>query len=143
MSSVSSARVRKAAAHVAGAFAIVLGLALAGTAAMAQEEIVRELVRKAEAREAENGFCVTTGWPAGSPETNRAFRERAVPGATSFDTFRDGAVCAMARVLAVYQHEGRRCLRYQYWVCERGDTCGGGFTRTCKDADGNWQNVTE
>jgi hypothetical protein len=43
-----------------------------GASAFAQAQI-DELIRKAEWREAEDGFCARTGWPVGdNPRFNRA-----------------------------------------------------------------------
>jgi len=139
MSRVSTSRWRHAAAR--GALAALL--ALTAAVAHAQDAKVSELMRKVDAREMEDGFCATTGWRPGSAESNRAFREGAVAGSTSVDTFKDGALCATARIEEVYFREGRKCLRYLWWACERGLRCAGGATRSCKGADGMWEDVTD
>jgi len=120
------------------AFALVTG-----AAAYAQQAspLAQEIMRKVAANETEGGFCATTGWPDGNAETNRAFREGAVVGSTTVDTFNNATLCATARVTDVYFRDGRKCLRYQWWACERGKTCGGGTTLTCKSASGAWEDV--
>ena len=135
----SSLRWRRAAAAVALASA----LAIAGAPARGQDPKVGELMRKVSAGEAENGFCATTGWPAANAETNRAFRENAVVGSTTVDSFSGGTLCASARVIEVSFQDGRKCLRYQWWACQVGKQCAGGTTRTCKGADGAWQDVPQ
>jgi len=139
MSRVSISRWWRVAAR--GSLAALL--ALPATEAYAQDAKVSELMRKVDAREMEDGFCATTGWRPGSAESNHAFRESAVAGSMSVDTFKDGALCATARVEEVYFQEGRKCLRYQWWACERGLRCAGGATRSCKGADGRWEDVTD
>ncbi|HEY7609859.1 MAG TPA: hypothetical protein VIF14_11560 [Alphaproteobacteria bacterium] len=125
---------RLRAAACAGALA--LGAFAGG--AFAQDASTRELMRKVQAGETEDGFCATTGWPAGSGETNIAFREGAVVGSLSRDTFNGAAICALARVTNVYYQQGRKCIRYQWWACQVGKTCGSGTTLSCKGADGRW-----
>jgi hypothetical protein len=123
-----------------GGIAFAVLLALAGAApAHGQDTTVAELMRKVAAGEAEDGFCANTGWRASNAATNRAFRENAVVGATTVDNFDGGALCATARVLAVFYEQGRKCMRYQWWACQAGKRCGGGTTLTCKGADGEWE----
>ena len=103
--------------------------------------LVIELKRKAAAGERENGFCaMTAGWPEGSDQANIAFRESAVVGSTSVNRFNGGATCATARVIDVGAQDGRKCVRYQWWVCRVGQWCNGGVTFSCKGADGGWRN---
>ena len=132
-------RGRRTAVRLAGALAAVLALVGAGGSAYGQDAKVQELMRKAAAGETEGGFCANTGWPAACAETNRAFRENAVVGATTVDSFDGGTLCATARVAEVFYEQGRKCLRYRWWACQAGKRCAGGTTVTCKGEDGAWQ----
>ncbi len=119
--------------------ALVGWVALGLAAAHAQDTALRELMRKAAVGEDENGFCATTGWPAGSAKGNDAFRDHAVVGSMTRDTFDGGAVCASARVTQVFFEQGKKCVRYQWWACGTGRRCASGTTLSCKRADGAWQ----
>ena len=99
--------------------------------------------RKVAASEMEDGFCANAGRPAASAETNRAFRENAVVGATTVDSFDGGTLCATARVTDVFHEQGRKCLRYQWWACQAGKRCGGGTTLTGKGADDALQDTPQ
>jgi hypothetical protein len=129
----------------------VQGLLVVGTAvpllfgpeAYGQDALLRELIRKAEAREPENGFCATTNWPPTEPKRNDAMREQATVGLRSVDTHNNGAICSSLLVTEVLFRGGRKCLRYNYWVCERGSACGTGKSLDCKQADGYWNRTPE
>lgn len=113
--------------------------AMAGADAYGQDALLRELIRKSEAGEAENGFCATTHWPATDPQKNDAFRDRAALGDRSVDTHKDGTLCSSLLITDVTTQNGQRCLRYTFWVCERGSTCGSGESFRCRNADGAWE----
>jgi hypothetical protein len=130
--------------YVALGAASLLFLALAGPSARGQTgsaapDPVAELIRKADAKEPENGFCATVAdWPPGSGQSYLHFLEIARVGFAKINTFKDGADCQFDRVTAVYQGNSGKCVRYIWWACARGSTCGYGEDTDCKQADGQW-----
>ena len=102
------------------------------------QRLVREFLRKVNAREPENGFCSTTGWPRGSPAIYVQWLESAVVGSTKINTFKSGADCQYDRVTAVSYRAGRKCVRYVWSACQRGKNCGRGTAEACKQPGGNW-----
>jgi len=122
--------------------AAMLALTAGAASAQSQDPVLAELMRKAAAREEENGFCATTGWPAGNRETNRAFWESADRGARSMDVLDGGASCGSMLVTDVYAMRGRKCVRFMWWQCERGKQCARGTNLSCKAGDGSWSTKT-
>ena len=102
------------------------------------QRLVREILRKVSRREVENGFCATTGWPAGSADTYVQWLENAVVGSSKLNTFKSGADCQYDRVTAIVSRDGRKCVRYVWSACQRGKNCGRGTAEACKQPGGNW-----
>lgn len=123
------------------ALAAALMLAASGAAAHGQgvgPDPVAELIRKAEAREAENGFCATVDWPPGTRESYVRFLEIAMTGFAKINTFQNGAHCQFDRVTEIYQGPSGKCVRYTWWACASGKNCGRGADADCRQADGSW-----
>lgn len=103
------------------------------------DPLIRELVRKATAREAENNFCARVGWPPGNSTSYVAWLETATVGATKANTFKNGADCQFDRVTQVFTQNGARCVRYNWHACQRGGSCSTGTQLACKPPGGNWE----
>ena len=102
------------------------------------ETKVRELIRKADAREAESGFCTNIGWPPGDMASYRQFLERAATGTNKVNTFRDRKNCQYDEVEAVFRKDGINCVSYTWWACAGGGSCARGAAIACKVKDG-WE----
>lgn len=121
----------------AAALAIV---AIPHAQAQGARDPVSELVRKADAREADNGFCATvTDWPAGSGEGYVSFLRTAVIGYAKVNRFRNNLQCQFDRVIDVYNGPTGKCVRYLWWACATGSSCARGEDTECLQADGSWQ----
>lgn len=101
---------------------------------------VAELVRKAEAREADNGLCATiTDWPPGTGESYVAFLRTAGIGYAKVNRFRNNMQCQFDRVIDVYNGPTGKCVRYIWWACATGSSCARGEDTECLQADGSWR----
>ena len=115
-----------------------LTLACGGGAAAQDSELrmIEEVIRRAEAREPENGICQTTRWPPGdSLEAFTAYLNAASVGSWKINNFANGN-CAYDRVTAIHHENGGKCVSYTYWSCTRGGSCGIGRTVDCLDSAG-------
>jgi hypothetical protein len=103
----------------------------------AQQPLIDEIVRKAEAGASEDGFCSRTGWPAGSNfEGYLAHLKAAKAGTWKVSTFENGS-CQLDRVTRVRRENGRKCVEYSRWTCSRPQNkCGKGNTVDCIAPDG-------
>lgn len=99
---------------------------------------VQEIVRKSNAGAAESGFCAGLQWPVGSGEAYFAWLNGAAVGAEKINKFRNGN-CQYDRVDAVSTRDGRKCVKYTYFNCKAGSTCGVSTDTECKKADGGWE----
>jgi hypothetical protein len=119
----------------------VLLLLCAGASAFAQapnQKLVEELVRKAETREAADGFCARTGWPPGDSVADfTVFLRAAVAGGSSHRTFSNGS-CVVNRVTEVHQENGGKCVGYTYYTCPNSGACGLGKSIDCLDRNGTF-----
>lgn len=101
---------------------------------------VSVLVRKAEAREADNGFCAgVTDWPPGTGEGYVAFLRSAAIGYAKVNRFRNNLQCQFDRVIDVYNGPTGKCVRYLWWACATGSSCARGEDTECRQADGSWK----
>jgi len=116
-----------------------LMLALSSMAVLGQsreQQTIDEIVRKAEARERENGFCSIVGWPPGDNwEGFAAFLKGAHVGTWKVNRFANGN-CELNRVTRVHQESIGRCVSYSLWSCPKGGTCGTGKVVDCLDRNG-------
>jgi hypothetical protein len=98
-----------------------------------------ELVRKAETGEAANGFCASTGWPAGDSvaDFTRLLRAAVVGASLPPRTFSNGG-CVVNRVTEVHQENGGKCIGYTYYTCPKSGTCGLGKSIDCLDRNGTF-----
>jgi hypothetical protein len=116
--------------------------ALAAAPALAQNnenELIQEVIRRANASAPEGGFCGSVDWP-----TYRTPQE----AARMYDLDKVGDVrpsvhrykshgCGVARTTAVTFQDGRRCVTETGWHCIVGGDCGHYPSYTlCKDQDG-------
>lgn len=101
---------------------------------------VSELVRKADAREADNGLCASiTDWPPGTGESYGDFLRNAVIGYAKVNRFRNNMQCQFDRVVDVFNGPSGKCVRYIWWACATGSSCARGEDTECLQADGSWQ----
>ncbi len=101
---------------------------------------VAELVRKADSREADNGFCATvTDWPPGTGESYLQFLRTAVIGYAKVNRFRNNMQCQFDRVVDVFSGPEGKCVRYLWWACATGSSCARGEDTECQQADGRWR----
>lgn len=128
-----------------GGAALIALSSLAGGGASAQGQTgapdpVAELIRKAEAKELDGGFCAAvSGWPPGDRRSYVYFLDGARLGFAKVNTFNAGAQCQFDRVTEVYRQNGRKCVRYAWWACVRGANCARGEDADCKLASGDWE----
>lgn len=99
--------------------------------------LVDEIVRKAESREAENGFCAGTGWPLGDDfATFKAWLEGANVGTWKANRYASGA-CELNRVTRIHNDAATgRCVTYSRWNCRKGQLCLTGSAVDCLDRNG-------
>jgi hypothetical protein len=116
----------------------VLLLTYGSVSALAQtrEQKIDELVSKAGAKDAENGFCASTGWPNGDKwEIFEAFLRGAQVGTSKINTFGSGA-CELNRVTRVHQEGTAKCVTYDVWMCAKGGRCGTNTVVDCLEKNG-------
>jgi hypothetical protein len=120
--------------HVAGNAAVAFvrrgmrwilaaGLAAAfASTALAQDYLISELMRKADRREYEGGFCARTSWfmERGQNDTVGFYENARVGTSKVFQDSFSGKndYCAYLRVDDIFYEGPRRCLRAQMWYCE-------------------------
>ena len=122
-----------------GAAAALLVPALSMAMAHAQDTVA-ELLRKVQAREADNGFCATIAdWPAGTRETYVYFLNVAVVGFGKVNRFQNDTHCQFDRVIEIFTNaSGAKCVRYTWFACATGKSCGSGEDTECQQG-GDWQ----
>jgi hypothetical protein len=104
-----------------------------------EDSMIRELVRKANAREQESGFCARTGWPSGeSRDGFTEFLRGAALNSWKVNTFRNKTVCNLDRVTKVHQENGGKCVTYDGWVCDKDKGCSVYKTVDCLDRNGKF-----
>ncbi len=102
----------------------------------AQQPLIDEIVRKAEAREPEDGFCSRTRWPLYTYEGFLSHLKAARVGTWKVNKYENGA-CQLDRATAVRQQDGRKCVEYSYWTCSRQrNRCGATSSVDCIAPDG-------
>ena len=123
------------------AAAFLLAAALATAPAKAQgSDPVAELIRKADAGEADNGFCAgVTDWPPGTGDGYVRFLPNAAIGYAKVNRFRNNAQCQFDRVVDVFNGPEGKCVRYVWWACATGSSCARGEDTECRQADGSWK----
>lgn len=103
----------------------------------AEQIAIDEIVRKAENKLPENGFCAGTGWPLGDNfDVFKAWLESASVGTWKVNRYANGA-CELNRVTRIHHDEKTgRCVSYSRWNCRRGATCLTGSAVDCLDKNG-------
>lgn len=116
-------------------------IAAAAAPAHAQNpDPVSELIRKAEAREMDNGFCASIAdWPAGTADSYLHFLRSAEVGFAKINRFRNNAHCQFDRVIEVYNGPTGKCVRYVWFACATSNTCAKGEDTDCQQANGGWK----
>jgi hypothetical protein len=142
MGSISKSEGHSAPTSSTAAVLSVLFLLCASANAFAQardQKQIDELVRKAEAGEAADGFCARTGWPPGDSVADMTvFLGAAVVGGPSHvRTFSTGA-CVFNRVTDVHQENGGKCIGYTFYTCPKSGVCGFGKSIDCLDGNGTF-----
>ncbi len=131
MQSSNSRRIR------AIAMASALAALTIGGAARAQDATVRELIRKVEANETEDGFCATVPWRTSTEASEHLFLENAAVGTAEAARFPAGQ-CSYTYVTEVYAGPSGKCVRYTWWACGPGKTCATGESLYCKNPSGGY-----
>ncbi len=101
------------------------------------DRFVTEIMRMADDKDPEAGFCQRAPWRVAGPSAQNQFLNRAAVGTDEAAKFADGA-CSYTRVTRIYAGRYGKCVRYTWWACEPGKTCDTGATAGCKNRDGNW-----
>jgi hypothetical protein len=112
-------------------------LVLSNGPASGQVEFTTELVRKAKAAETEGGLCSKVNWSTGTRETYVRWLEGAMVGTTKVNKFASGD-CQYDEVTRISSRNGRKCVHYNWYTCDRGAKCGIGGDVECRDAKGDW-----
>ena len=124
----------------AGVMAMCLGSAhVSAQTTGLDDPKVRELIRKAEAKEMPGDFCLNTRWPAGNYAGYKDFLENAKPGAWKINTFKGGENCQHDRINTVFNKAGIRCVSYMWWSCNLDANCSRGSAVACKNRSGEWE----
>jgi hypothetical protein len=125
---------------IGGAAALLLPALAVSTAQGQTRDPVSELIRKAQAREQDNGFCAgITDWPAGTRETYVYFLNVAAVGFGKVNRFQSNTHCQFDRVTAVFTNaSGAKCVSYTWFACATGKGCGLGQDTECQK-NGDWE----
>lgn len=121
-----------------GAALVAASVSAAPARAETPEQVsIGEIIRKAENREQENGFCGRTGWVLGDNfEIFKAWLESAMVGAWKVNNYRNGA-CELNRVTRIHHDDKTgRCVTYLRWNCRRGAICQTASAVDCIDSTG-------
>jgi hypothetical protein len=114
---------------------------LAAQSAEAQTRLSGELVRKAEAREDESGFCGKVNWADLNRNAYVRWLDGATVGTTKVNKFGSGQ-CQYDEVTRISSRSGRKCVHYTFYACVPGKNCGVGRSVECKKA-GDWERSSE
>jgi hypothetical protein len=132
MKSISHMAIRRLGLRWMAAAALA---AVSASAAVAQDYLINEIMRKAERREYEGGFCARTGWFMERSRNDTAgFYENARIGTAKVfqDSFSGkNNYCAYLRVDNIYYEGNRRCLLVRMWSCEFRLSCSSATWRGC------------
>lgn len=110
--------------------------------------MIAEVVRKAQGREAESGFCTTTGWRVETAETHDSniviYDSGTVGSSKTFINRARGQTdyCAYLRIAQVFSEGGQRCVRTHIWYCSVGKTCAFSKFKGCRAPD-TWKWTAE
>ena len=97
---------------------------------------IDEIIRKAEGKEPERGFCATTGWPQGDNlESFLTHLQSASVGSWKVSNYASGG-CQYDRVTGVHMESGGKCVAYDYWRCLPKEGCGKAKSVDCLDRNG-------
>lgn len=118
---------------------LILAAALVAVPApvLAEDRTIAEIVRKSEAKELDNGFCGNAPWRTTNDQEERQFLENAYVGSAEAVKFNSGA-CSYTQVEDVYDGANGKCVRYTWWACQPGYTCGRGQSVFCKTPQGTF-----
>lgn len=114
-------------------------LAAAPAAAQTNEDLIREVIRRANAGEPEGGFCSIVRWPTyWTPQQAARMYDRDYVGSARASVHRyKSHGCGVARTTAVTFQDGRRCVTETGWHCLVGGNCAHYPSYTlCKDYEG-------
>ncbi len=123
-----------------GVFAVAVAAATSLVAPPAQaqrDRLVSDIMRMADDKDPEDGFCKRVPWRVAGNRAQEQFLDRAVVGTDEAAKFSDGA-CSYTRVTQIYSNRYGKCVRYTWWACGPGQTCNTGKTSWCKNRDGRW-----
>lgn len=146
-----------------GALWLILGCALAAGDARAQSPekfervvpstprpmgpthsspVIQELVRKAQAKAPEDGFCakMPATW---TPNPNNVFLAKPAGAEHQFHGQPPigPKTCGLQRITAVVMDKGKRCVIVIRWLCSVGQVCEYGREKHCDDGAGNYSYV--
>ena len=114
------------------------------------DPLIRELMRKAQAKESENGLCARVADKDGArlyQDPDLHFYKRRPAGSTiqysRRNAFLGKVTCGLYRVASVFTMKGRRCVRIDHWNCVAGEACGAGRATECENASGNYEGVEQ
>lgn len=124
-------------AMLAAALVLAAGAASAHGQGVGSPDPIAELIRRADAKAAEDGLCATVNWPPGDRQIYVHFLDSARVGFAKVNTFKNGADCQFDVVTQVYEGQSGRCVRYIWRACARGSTCDRGEDTDCKQG-GRW-----
>jgi hypothetical protein len=108
-----------------------------------QQSQIRELMRKAQAGEPENGFCSRVNWPSRGTLTANNIWLTLVPATGGTVLQRDKAfgleLCAVRRISGISTESGRKTRTIEAWACMTdGKPCQTQRTRMVENAPGAW-----
>ena len=106
--------------------------------------IIQELMRKAQAKAQEDGFCATM--PQTKAETDDAFYANASAGTEKQFSFRHPLLerkyyCGLRRVTAVVMEKGKRCVLELAWACVGEGACDHGRMKWCDNGKAGYEEV--
>jgi len=100
-----------------------------------QQAQVRELVRKAEAREAENGFCARVKWPDRGLALTGTEAGVHPPSGTGTIWHAAGRACGVWRGDGETNEGGFRVRSYTIWFCNKGERCFTSKFKSCRSKE--------
>lgn len=108
------------------------------------DPVIRELMRKAQARESEAGLCGRLTDKDGGADFNLFPRRPA--GSTHQFSRHNGFIgrvtCGLYRIAAAFSTKGKRCILQEEWICYAGQTCSAARVTMCEISPGEGRYVT-
>ncbi len=115
-----------------------------GAVAPPADPVIRELMRKAAARESEDGFCARM--PPGTMGNFNDFKKKPV-GATAqynaHNAFIGKVTCGFWRIASEFRQGANRCVNLQQYHCQPGSPCEANRYAECDNGFGEYKDAKQ